>query len=380
MIKPWLVATESLDTEQLPSTMLAEDPTQSVAAHVLAQQAENVESDLLIRDMGQMSDDLDQLEMIERHIADTHNVSDASTRVVDIALESFCKRWNIPAIKPGIEARTHAADFLRKQVALEGIGSAIASGFAKFIAWLKELFIKLKNKFNIFGVVAKTVQDRAARVRSYVVTGKYATKPTAFVTSEKLRGLELDGVINPKGVLGFVHKLANDTKSDLDALASQFSNWKENVRGNTEIKIGVTSKQGANVRALPGGVYFHLSVVDDTVSKEGTTKIEVTRDLSDKPIKLPMLSKEDMYAIIDHIDFLCDTIPRALKEMEPAIKAAEDIHETGDDSDEDKVILRHMHSAAACMATYVDQLTKVSTNTARALLEYAEESVKLSKA
>ena len=380
MIKSWLVANESLDTERLQTSPLAEDPTQSIAARLLEHQAENQETDALLRDVGQMSYDMQQLEIIEKHINESETISDATTRTVDVAIESFCKRWDIDLIKPGVEARAHNVNFLRKQVALEGIGSAIASGIAKFIAWLKELLVKLKNKINIFSKVAKSIEERAALVKKYIDSGKYSTKPNAFITKETLNGLELDGVVNVKGVLGFVHKLRDDVKSDLNAISSQFNNWKPGVKGDTEIKVGVVRKKGGDYRALPGGMYFHLSVDEDSISKEGTTTIHLLRELSDKPIKLPMLDKQDIDTIIDNIDVLCNTIPKALSAMEPAIESVKNMHERLDDSDEDKAIVRHMRSAGLCLSTYVDAVTNVSTKTARALLEYAEESVKLSKA
>ena len=148
MIKPWLVANESLDTERLQTSPLAEDPTQSIAARLLEQQRENQESDSLLRDIEQMTDDVQQLEIIERHINEAETISDATTRTVDVAIESFCKRWDIGTIKPGVEARTHEVNFLRKQVALEGIGSAISAGWNKLIELIKRIITNIKNKIS----------------------------------------------------------------------------------------------------------------------------------------------------------------------------------------------------------------------------------------
>ena len=375
MIKPWLVAKESLDTEQLPSIMLAEDPTQSVEAHVLEMQAENNESDLLLRDIGQMSDDLNNLEMIERHISDTHNVSDATTQVVDIALESFCKRWDIPTIKPGIEARAHAADFLRKQVALEGIGSAIATGIKKLIEWLKSLFAKLKTKIAAFFTLKNNILARVERLRKYVESGKYTPKTNVFVTNDVVGGIELDGKLDIHAVVGLIQNIGADCLADLSVLSAQLKSWDKPKVATATIKIGVTSKKGAGIRALPGAIYFHTGVNDD-----GISTLNVQRNPLVETIKLPVLDKSTMESILSKIEMLYDRIPRALKEMEPVYDSVNQLKSSDTDTAEDKKIMAHMQTSATCLSTYAKNLTDVVTNTSRALLCYAEESVKLSKA
>lgn len=108
--------------------------------------------------------------------------------------------------------------------------------------------------------------------------------------------------------------------------------------------------------------------------------MNVQRNPLVETIKLPVLDKSTMESILSKIEMLYDRIPRALKEMEPVYDSVNQLKSSDTDTAEDKKIVAHMQTSATCLSTYAKNLTDVVTNTSRALLCYAEESVKLSKA
>ena len=284
MRKPWLVAVENMD-KSVPNSVLFEDPIDSLEAHLLEVQAEAHTTEQLINQAGDLSDDLSILADMEQGIRESPSdtgVSESTAAILDVAIESFCKRWDIPITKPGAESQIGLWGESRKQIALEGIGSTIAAGFAKFIAFIKSLIEKVGNKLKAIRTKSTQFEKRIKILRTAIDAA--ADKPSKKMG---LLGTQLiiDGKCNPAGIIDFIAKIEVHAKPAFETVKQ----WSEDVLAKkkpsvNKIDLGVPAQSvvakravddyhGTSASALPNNVCI-VTYEDDQCLKVVKVRLE----------------------------------------------------------------------------------------------------------
>ena len=227
MIKPWLVANESLsDAPQF--AVLKEDPTESLEARLLEVKSESNATEQLLDQISDMSGDLATLETLERSITEAPEVTSATAAVLDVAIESFCHRWNVEVQKPGSESQICLWGGSQKQIALEGIGDVVAKGFKRFIEFVKELARKFANLFKSSTNLVHTAEQRVKQLRKLAASSKdvgnapKVALPNAF--------LNIDGKTNPLGVVLFIKNI----QRQLPEMLTKLEKAAEAIRHDSE--------------------------------------------------------------------------------------------------------------------------------------------------
>lgn len=121
---------------------------------------ENGEVEQLEKDGDALADDMEQLGSIGNYIDGVSELSEDSFEAINVAQESIRKRWGISDAKVAQESNGGASADLRL-VAQEANNSGKSTLWSRFIAWLKEMANKLKERWTKFHNAGKTLTKRA---------------------------------------------------------------------------------------------------------------------------------------------------------------------------------------------------------------------------
>lgn len=120
---------------------------------------ENGEVESLEKDGDALASDMEQLGKIGEHIESTDEMSQETFDAVEVAQESIRKRWGLSDAKVAQESLGGAADL--RVVAQESNDSGKKTLWERFIAWLKEMANKLKERWIKFHNAGKSLSKRA---------------------------------------------------------------------------------------------------------------------------------------------------------------------------------------------------------------------------
>lgn len=120
---------------------------------------ENGEVEQLEKDGDALAADMEQLGSIGNYIDNVSELSEDSFEAINVAQESIRKRWGINVAKVAQESHGSAADL--RLVAQEANKEGKKTLWSRFIAWLKEMAAKLKERWLKFHNAGKTLTKRA---------------------------------------------------------------------------------------------------------------------------------------------------------------------------------------------------------------------------
>lgn len=120
---------------------------------------ENGEVEQLEKDGEVLADDMEQLDAIGKYVDDVSELSKDSFDAIDVAQESIRKRWGVSSSKVAQESLGGISDL--RLVAQEANKEGKKTLWSRFIAWLKEMAAKLKERWIKFHNAGKTLSKRA---------------------------------------------------------------------------------------------------------------------------------------------------------------------------------------------------------------------------
>lgn len=159
-----------------------------------------------------LASDISDLQTIHSVVADSigdGGAEESARRVIDVAVESFCKRWDIPHVKVGNESLS-SSKMIRTRVACESIGEAITKGFTALVAWIKEICKKIGAWFKgLFTLVAK-LESRLKGLEA--VIDHLGDKDGKFSVDSN-DNLHFNGKVDPDAIAKYADRMADHTKT-----------------------------------------------------------------------------------------------------------------------------------------------------------------------
>ena len=159
-----------------------------------------------------LASDISDLQTIHSVVADSigdGGAEESARRVIDVAVESFCKRWDIPHVKVGNESLS-TSKMIRTRVACESIGEAIAKGFTALVAWIREICKKIGAWFKgLFTLVAK-LESRLKGLEA--VIGHLGDKDGKFAINGNTN-LYFNGKLDPEAITKYADRMVDHTKT-----------------------------------------------------------------------------------------------------------------------------------------------------------------------
>lgn len=127
---------------------------------------ENGEVEQLEKDGDQLAEDMRQLGSIGEYVDGTSTLSTDSFDAIEVALESIRGRWGISDSKVAQESLGGISDL--RIVAQEANKNGKKTLWSRFIAWLKEMANKLKERWVKFHNAGKTLSKRAVSYQTEI--------------------------------------------------------------------------------------------------------------------------------------------------------------------------------------------------------------------
>lgn len=192
-------------TDDLPADTM---PDAEVSEADIADQAIDADMDTGDR----LASDISDLQVIHSVVSDSigdGGAEESARRVIDVAVESFCKRWDIPHVKVGNESLS-SSKMIRTRVACESIGEAITKGFAALVAWIKEICKKIGAWFKgLFTLVGK-LESRLKGLEA--VIDHLGDKNGKFSVGGN-ENLHFNGKVDPDAIANYASRMGDHTKS-----------------------------------------------------------------------------------------------------------------------------------------------------------------------
>ena len=166
------------------------EPTHSGSAFAV----ENGEVEALEKDGNALAEDMQQLENVTTYIDSNSEMSKETFDAIQVGAESIRKRWGIDTTKVAQESTAAEAD-LRK-VAHEANNKGKETLWSRFIAWLKEMANKLKERWIKFANAGKKLAKRSVSYK--VAIKELGEKKEDKISGSFIQGLTIDNKFNGK--------------------------------------------------------------------------------------------------------------------------------------------------------------------------------------
>ena len=192
----------------------ADDATEADLVPSEGATADETEVDSEMEQGDRLASDISDLQNISSVVADSIDdggMEESARRIVDVAVESFCRRWDIPHVKVGNESLYRGSKMIRTRVALEGIGEVITNGVKKIIAWIKNAIKSIGKWFSNLAHSSTQYEKQIASLKKIVptITGEAKSK---FSDRGWGKSLSMNGKKDPAAVWAYVDKMATHTK------------------------------------------------------------------------------------------------------------------------------------------------------------------------
>ena len=270
MKRAWAVGLEDIDGQQVDVSEL-EVPASTVEAQLVEVQGQDAEIDALVSDGDELARDTDALEATADVVADAAEdggMDESAARVVDVAVEHFCERWDIKRTK--VAAENFGSNRVQAtKVALESIMDAVKDAWSTFVTWLTELLAKLKDWWLKYVNAGKAMKDRADKLEDRL--DSLGAKNKDKIKGGWLKDLYVDNVASVDAVITAAANVGKETKVAIQAVDGKLTEAGKFVRSEgtdkkvvefgkkTQKKFDSLIPSGASevaVSAVPGNGYW----------------------------------------------------------------------------------------------------------------------------
>ena len=272
----------------------------AVESQLVEVQGVDAELDQLLADGETLEQDTRMVEAVADEVAATASeggMTESAARIAEVAVESYCSRWGISRIKVASESFGSRSNRMKATaIAMEGIGETIASGWDKFVKFVKALVERFTKAFKHYTGLGLSIKEKAEKLKAKVGASKVGAAKSDKIKGGFLSQLVIAGKLDPKAVISCAHKLGGE----VNTVANQLSTYVGAIIDNKTtklptIKLGQTAKApgaaaGAAAYALPGSIYLIVT--------ENELKI-VKHDGGAKAEELPVPSVADIQAALD---------------------------------------------------------------------------------
>ena len=346
--RTWTLGLEAQEDEspEALEPIITEEPSESVEATDLEVNEASDDLDTADRQAEDLADDISDLQTVHDVVADS--LSDggcevSNARLIDVATESFCARWDIPRAAVACEAMAYATPSVRANVACEGIMDTIKAGIKKLIEFINNVILKIKTFFGSVVDYPSKILKRAEaleKVANERANNEFNHKK--WSVGSWANNVSVGGEYNPKQIFNqpgriiqtseYIFEdlviLANNIVDKVDATnaKSTLARMKMRFFGNATLpkqardKLSPSAKD-ARVVAFPGELYLigerYVSTAGDAPDKQLTTddfklsyivaetshqRQELTPPSHDEIVKAINASKEFANGLQQHID------------------------------------------------------------------------------
>ena len=139
--RTWTLGLEAREDEtpEEIEPVITETPEESVEATDLEINAASDDVDAAEQEVNDLTKDIDQLQTVHDIVADSVSdggCEDSNTRLIEVAVESFTNRWDLPKSALGLESMAYATPTIRARIACESIGEVIKNGIKKLFEFI----------------------------------------------------------------------------------------------------------------------------------------------------------------------------------------------------------------------------------------------------
>ena len=346
--RTWTLGLEAQEDEspEALEPIITEEPSESVEATDLEVNEASDDLDTADRQAEDLADDISDLQTVHDVVADS--LSDggcevSNARLIDVATESFCARWDIPRAAVACEAMAYATPSVRANVACEGIMDTIKAGIKKLIEFINNVILKIKTFFgSVVDYPSKILKRAEALEKVANERAKNEFNRKKWSVGSWANNVSVGGEYNPKQIFNqpgriiqtseYIFEdlviLANNIVDKVDATnaKSTLARMKMRFFGNATLpkqardKLSPSAKD-ARVVAFPGELYLmgerYVSIAGDAPDKQLTTddfklsyivaetshqRQELAPPSHDEIVKAINASKEFANGLQQHID------------------------------------------------------------------------------
>ena len=227
--RTWTLGLEAQEEDTLEAVepVITEEPSESVEATDLEVNEASDDLETTDRQAEDLADDISDLQTVHDVVADS--LSDggcevSNARLIDVATESFCSRWDIPRAAVACEAMAYATPSVRANVACEGIMDTIKAGIKRLIEFIKSVIGKLKSFFSAAQELPAKLIERATKLEAVATerTDKEFNRKK-WVVGAWSKNISMGGELKPKEIFNRPGKIINTTEfifEDLVELAN----------------------------------------------------------------------------------------------------------------------------------------------------------------
>lgn len=347
--RSWTLGLESQEDtpeDDALEPVITEEPSDTVEATDLDVNQASDDLDAADQEANDLTKDIDQLQTVHDVVADS--VGDggcevSNARLIDVAIENFTTRWDLPKATLGCESMAYASPSVRATIGCESIGEAVKAGIKKLIDFIKNVILKIKTFFgSVVDYPGKILKRAEAleKVANERASNEFNRKK--WSVGAWANNVSVGGEYNPKQIFNqpgriiqtseYIFEdlviLANSIVDKVDATTdkSRLARMKLRFFGNATMPKQVRDKlspsaKDARVVAFPGELYLmgdrYVSAAGDAPDKQLTTddfkmsyivaetahqRAELAPPSHDEIVKAINASKEFANGLQQHID------------------------------------------------------------------------------
>ena len=260
----------------------------AVESQLVEVQGVDNELDALLADGETLEQDTRMVEAVADEVAGSAaegGLTETAARVAEVAVESYCRRWNISRIKVASESFAARGDRMKAtKIAMEGLVETIAKGWDAFVKYLKALCVRLKEAFKHYTGLGKTLSEKVDSALAKVKAGLGEMKDKT-VSGSFIPQLAVGSHLDIRSTLQTIDKLPTDVENSEKTLKLILEN----------IEIGASNTLS---RARPGSGHPLTIGIADKTKAGSATGVDFVNSI---PGGYMLLVKEDKLSLI-HVD------------------------------------------------------------------------------
>ena len=215
--------------------------------------AEEAEVDRVMDKSERLASDISDLQTISSVVNDSIDdggAEESARRIVDVAVENFCSRWDIPHTRVATESRYQGSKMIQTRIALEGLGEVIANGIRKLIIWIKEAIKSIGKWFTSQAGTVAYFEKHLAKLRA--AEDKFPKGEMAMRHGNWATYLYINGELNPKAVFDYADKMSDHTKmmvmDIMDTIHGQHADMLEKANGSYVSQLKLKWISGSTIK------------------------------------------------------------------------------------------------------------------------------------
>lgn len=200
------VSTEVVEEREVPS--------ETVEAELVEVEGLDRQVCELAKDGERLGQDINGLEGTEEVVAgslEDGGINESAARMVNVATEHFCERWNIPIQRVATESFATGSRYQATKVANESLSETVSAGWEKFKTWVKVASDKRKDLWTKYVNLGLRLQKRVLKARQRLTKVDWDVKVNyeeAYMYEHY--GLLMAGKIDTAGVIKYLEEFGKD--------------------------------------------------------------------------------------------------------------------------------------------------------------------------